>query len=102
MRAQTAPTKSITLEITADLLAALDSDERLAERAWKALVLDLLRDAEITQGQAAKLLGVTRYDILDLMASHYIPSGPFTSEEVDRDIENARRFARPLASLDGG
>ena len=76
--------------------------EGIEDRAWTAQVLELLRDAQISQGKAARLLGITRYDILDLMASRYIPSGPFTPEEVDRDIENTRRFTRPLASVDGG
>lgn len=100
MSAQTT-TKMITLEIPEGLLAALDSEEGLAERAWKALVLDLLRDAEITQGQAAKLLGVTRYDILDLMAAHCIPSGPRTAEEMREEIEDARRF-RSMTPANGG
>jgi predicted HTH domain antitoxin len=101
MAATRTSTRTITIELPDDLIVALDSLEGIEDRAWKALVLDLLRDAQISQGRAARVLGVTRYDILDLMASHYIPSGPFTPEEVDRDIENARRFARPLASVDG-
>ena len=91
--------QTITLELPEVLLAASDSTDGLAERAWKALDLDLLRDAEITQGQAARLLGVTRYDILDLMASHRIPSGPRTAEEMREEIESARRFLWP-ASID--
>lgn len=87
-------TKTITLELPEDLIASLASADGIAERAWKALVLDLLRDAEITQGQAAKLLGVTRYDILDLMAANYIPSGPLTAEEMQQDIDNARLGSR--------
>lgn len=91
--------QTITLELPEGLLAALDSSDGLADRAWKALILDLLRDGEISQGRAARLLGVTRYDILDLMASHYIPSGPLTAEEMREEIENARRFSRPAATV---
>ena len=101
MSATRTATRTITIELPDALVEALDSLVGIEDRAWQALVLDLLRDAQISQGTAARLLGVTRYDILDLMASHYIPSGPFTPEEVDRDIENARRFAQPLASVDG-
>ena len=101
MSPQTAATKTITLEIPESLVATLDSDTDLVERAWKALILDLLRDAEITQGQAAKLLGVTRYDILDLMAAHCIPSGPRTAEEMREEIENARGF-RSMTPANGG
>lgn len=102
MSATRTTTRTIKIELPDALVAALDSLDGIEDRAWQALVLDLLRDARISQGRAAMLLGVTRHDILDLMASQYIPSGPFTPEEVDRDIQNARRFARPLASVDGG
>lgn len=94
--------KTITLEIPETILSSLDSREDIAERAWKALVLDLLRDARISQGRAAELLGVTHYDILDLMAEYRILSGPSTPEEARRDVEAARRGMRPLASDAGG
>ena len=93
--------KSITLELPEELIALLGTSDELAGRARKALVLDLLRDAHITQGEAARLLGVTRYEILDLMARYAIPSSPETAEEMRQDIENARRFARST-STDGG
>jgi hypothetical protein len=35
------------------------------------------------------------------MASHYIPSGPRTPEEVDQELEAARRYLQS-ASRDGG
>ena len=85
-----AANRTITIELPGDLVAALDSLDGIEDRAWKALVLDLLRDAQISQGNAARLLGVTRYDILNLMAQHHILSGPLTAEEMQRDIENAR------------
>lgn len=100
MSATRTAARTITIELPDDLVAALDSLDGIENRAWKALVLDLLRDAQISQGKAARLLGVTRYDILDLMASHYIPSGPLTAEEMRQDIENARRFSRPAATVD--
>jgi predicted HTH domain antitoxin len=93
--------KSITLELPEELVASLGTLDEIAGRARKALVLDLLRDARITQGQAAQLLGVTRHDILDLMALHRIPSGPLTAEEMQQDIENARRFTRAAVAVDG-
>ena len=89
MAATNTTARTITIELPNDLVAALKSLEGIEDRAWKALVLDFLRHAEISQGRAAQLLGVTRYDILDLMAEHHILSGPLTSEEMERDIENA-------------
>ncbi|MGH2614634.1 MAG: UPF0175 family protein [Thermomicrobiales bacterium] len=94
--------RTITIELPNDLVASLDSLEGIEDRAWKALVLDLLRDAQISQGKAARLLGVTRYDILDLMAQYHILSGPLTAEEMQRDVENAKLGSRSIDPDAGG
>lgn len=87
-------TRTIELELPEDLVALLGSPEAAASKAKEALVLELLREARISQGQAARLLGLTRWDLLELMARHRIPSGPDTADEVRDDIENARRFGQ--------
>jgi hypothetical protein len=87
-------TKTITLELPEALVDLLGPPERLTSNVREILVLSLLRAAEITQGQAAKLLGVTRYDILDLMVLHRIPSGPETVEELRQEVERALPFVR--------
>lgn len=92
---------TITVELPEELVALIGSRESVAARVREVLVLDLLREVRITQGQAARLLGITRWDILQLMVRHQIPSGPATPEEVDRDIAAARlgtRFAVTDAS----
>ena len=102
MAATRTTTRTITIELPDALVSALDTLDGIEDRAWKALVLDLLRDAQISQGKAARLLGVTRYDILDLMAQHHILSGPLTAEEMERDIENARLGSLPPKTDAGG
>jgi predicted HTH domain antitoxin len=91
------PIVAITVDLPDELVALLGSPESAAERVRQSLVLDLLREAEISQGRAARLLGITRWDILDLMARYRIPSGPATAEEMRQEIENARRFSPSLA-----
>ncbi len=81
---------TVTVELPDDLVELLGSAESLAVQARRALVLDLLRQGQVSQGKAARLLGITRYDILDLMAEYEIPSGPLTAEELERDVANAR------------
>jgi hypothetical protein len=71
----------------------LGSPEAAAARAKEALVLQLLREAEITQGQAARFLGLTRWDILDLMAEHNILSGPVTPEEVEAELATIHKLS---------
>ena len=71
-----------------EAIAALlgDTPEAAGTRARRAIILDLLREGAISQGRAALLLGVSRHEILDLMALFHIPSGPATADELDREI----------------
>jgi predicted HTH domain antitoxin len=92
---------SVTIEVPEELVDEVGSVDALAAQARRALVLDLLREGRVSQGRAARLLGLTRYDILDLMAEHRIVSGPLTAEEVERDLEAARR-GMVTAPVDAG
>jgi predicted HTH domain antitoxin len=84
--------QSLRVELPQELVALLGSPEAAAARAKQALVLDLLREARISQGRAAALLGLTRWDILDLMVQYEIPSGPETAEELREEVETLRRL----------
>ncbi len=92
---------AITLELPDELVALLGSPEAAAARAKESLVLDLLREVRISQGKAASLLGITRWDILALMARHQIPSGPATVEEWEEELETIRQLAASKAPKQG-
>ena len=91
--------RTIALELPEGLLELLGPPDAIAGKVRETLVLDLLREAQITQGQAARLLGVTRYDTINLMALHSIPSGPETADEAERDFAAARQGVQ-LASVE--
>ena len=86
-------TVAVDLELPDDVLADLGAPTEVTAWARQVLVLQLLREARISQGCAARLLGITRRDLLDLMARDRILSGPQTADEVDREL-NALRAAR--------
>jgi predicted HTH domain antitoxin len=94
-------TRMLTLQLPEELVALLGSPEAAAARAKEALVLELLREARISQGKAAQLLGITRWEILDLMAQHQIPSGAETAEEMRQEVEEMRRFLRDTSGRGG-
>jgi predicted HTH domain antitoxin len=94
-------TRMLTLEVDEELVKLAGSPEAAAAEAKQALVLHMLRDARISQGKAAELLGITRWDILDLMAKHNIESGPETAEEVRQEVEDLRRYLAERRLRDG-
>jgi len=85
-------TRTLEFELPEELIELLGSPETVAAKAREALVLDLLRQARISQRKAARLLNLTRWDILDLMAQHEISSGPATTEEWQQEVDTVRRL----------
>src|SRR5688500_5692506 len=79
-------TSTLSVEVPDELVALLGSPEAAATRAREALVMELLRDAAISQGKAAALLGIHRGELLDLAARYRVPAGPRTAEEWDQEM----------------
>jgi predicted HTH domain antitoxin len=84
-------TTTLIVELPEELLNLLGSPEDAAAKTREILVVEFLREGRLSQGQAARLLGVTRWDILNLMARLGIPSGGETAEEMRREVEESRR-----------
>lgn len=83
----------LMIALPADVAAFLgETDEAAACAARQAVIFHLLHAGALSQGRAATLLGVTRHDILDLMAKFGIPSGPQTIEEYRRDLDQGTRL----------
>lgn len=94
--------RTLSVEVPDELIALLGTPEVAAARAREALVLDLLRQARISQGKAAELLGISRWDLLELMVEQRIESGPETGEEMAGEIEDMRRWAAGQGPRAGG
>lgn len=94
-------TRTLTLELPDEVLALLGSPEAAPAKAKEMLVLELLREASISQGRAAELLGLSRWQIIDLMAERQIPSGPRTPEEVREEFASIRRYVQERSGRGG-
>jgi len=79
------------LELPEELRELFESEEAATRAAREALVLDLLNRGEISQGKAAELLGIDRWELLDLMAKHGLPVLAQTPEELASDVEALRQ-----------
>ena len=84
--------QTLAVELPEEIVALVGSPEMAAAKAKETLVLELLREAKISQSAAARLLDVSRADVLDLMAKHHIESGPETPEELSAEVNSLRRL----------
>ncbi len=55
-------------------------------RVREALVMDLLRLDRLSEAQAAAILGVARWELLELMARYDVPAVRMSAEELDREL----------------
>lgn len=82
---------NVTLQITLpkQVLLSLGLTSEDAEREfWKFLILQLVRDDHISTGKAAEMLGLSKYKVIELMASEGIPYFSYSKEELDEELKN--------------
>jgi hypothetical protein len=85
----------VRLDLPAEVASRLGAtQEAIAANAKQAVVLELLRAGRLSQGQAADALGVSRHELIDLMAEYDVPSGPATIEEYRQEIADAEDALR--------
>jgi predicted HTH domain antitoxin len=85
---------TLLVDVPEEIVSLLGSREDAAARAREALVLGLVREARISHGKAAELLGLTRWAMLDLLAQHHIQMGPTDPGELLEDVAAARRASQ--------
>ncbi len=88
--------RTLIVELPEAVVALLGTPEEAAAKARTALILQMLREAQISQGKAAELLGISRWDILDIMAAQHIESGPETAEEMRKELEVVERLVKAM------
>lgn len=89
-------TKKLTfeLDLPEELLEGFDSEAEATQEAKEAFVMELLRRGAISQGKAASVLGISRWDLPQLMAEYGVPSVMVEPDELARDkeaLDNALR-----------
>jgi len=66
--------------------------EELTAKAKEAFVMFLLREGTITQGYAARMLGLTRWELMQTMDRYSIPVIDLTEEELRAEVELTGRM----------
>jgi predicted HTH domain antitoxin len=63
-----------------------------AVRISKAAVMELLREGELTSGEAAEALNMTRRRILEIMAERNIPVANYDPVELQEELQTLQRI----------
>jgi predicted HTH domain antitoxin len=79
--------KRFEVELPEEVLAGFGwQDREVPERLREALVMELLRRHVISQGKAAELLNMSRWDIFDVMSRYNVPAIDLTADELKQEL----------------
>jgi len=85
--------KTLTIQFPDLIIELLGlSPEGLEESLRKMIVLELVRKGRLSSGKAAELLGMSRWEFMDLMTEYNVPMTDLTSEELDEQLEILRNI----------
>ena len=76
----------LDLELPEEIFAQLEGPE-IEKRVKEALVMDLLREHQLSQGKAAELLALSRHELFDLMARHHVPVIDLSADELKSELQ---------------
>lgn len=77
-----------TLTIQLPNTADIDDQE-----ARMSLASKLYERGKLTLGQAAELAGYSKETFMEMLAEYNVPLINYPADELDEDIENARRYS---------
>ncbi len=77
--------KAISIELPEEIVELFTEAELEASlRKWA--VLELVRAGKLSAGKAAEVLGMTRWEFMELMSDYDIPMADFSEEELEEQL----------------
>jgi predicted HTH domain antitoxin len=84
---------SCVVRLPAEVLRLLGPTRNEAAACLARLgLIELFRRGEMSSGYAAELLGLCKWEFIELLAQHRVPYIDLSEEELRRDLEVARAF----------
>ncbi|MCI2429988.1 UPF0175 family protein [Candidatus Acetothermia bacterium] len=85
--------KRVEVELPEELwkLAGIPA-KKASAKLQEMLVMELLRQGKLSQSKAAKLLGIDRWDLADVMAAYDVPTTILTKADLDREQAHWERL----------
>lgn len=91
----------VEVEFPEDLLMLLrKSKVEMGEQIRKMVALQLFKDHMLSSGKAAEVAGVSISDFMDFTREHKVPWVEYTQEELEREIERAKKLAQRMKGKD--
>jgi predicted HTH domain antitoxin len=88
---------TVTIELPAEVMRLLGTEEEAKQEAKIAVVLELVRKGKISREKAAELLQLSLWDLPSLLARYRIPWFDYSQEELAKDLQSLRSKADPAA-----
>jgi hypothetical protein len=84
--------KRFEVELPEEVLACFGwQDAEVPHKVREALVMELLRLDQLSEAQAAALLGLDRWDLLETMGRYHVPAVRLSLDELKRDLAQELR-----------
>ena len=78
--------KTTSIELPEEITDLFSKKElETSVRRWA--VLELVRTGKLSSGKAAEVLGMTRWDFMELMSDQNIPMADFPEDELERQMK---------------
>ena len=84
---------TVSLNLPRDLLGVLDVPEpNLENRLRELIAIELFREGLISSGKGGELVGISKWDFIQLLAKHNIPYFNETPEELVAEVANLEKL----------
>tara|TARA_B100000315_G_scaffold258305_1_gene309950 strand:- start:1675 stop:1974 length:300 start_codon:yes stop_codon:yes gene_type:complete len=79
--------RQFQVDLPEEVLTAFDwQDAEVPKRVRETLVMELLRFDRLSEAQAAQLLGLERWEMLEIMGHYQVPAVRVNPEELKREL----------------
>lgn len=83
----------LTIDVSDELIKLFPSKKEAKEEAKQAMVFDLVRRGKISKGRAAELLGISLWNLPELLAQYDIPWFNYSPDDLKHDVETLEELS---------
>jgi predicted HTH domain antitoxin len=85
----------LIIDLPAELLQVLGSEENARQEVRTALVLDLVRRGKLSRARAAEFLQISLWELPALLAEYQIPWFDYSAEALREDLNTLAVHPQP-------